>query len=868
MNLLNKLTIKNLKLNKKRTIVTIIGIILSVALVSAVATMYSSAINSLINYTIKERGDYHYVYDDVSPNGVDTIKNNQGVEKVYLTSNIGYAKLDDSKNEYKPYAYLKAYDKEALNNLAINLVEGRLPENDSEIIIPTHLKTNGRIDLKVGDYITLEVGKRVSDGYILNQSNPYDTENNEHIIDTVSKTYHIVGIAERPASSIEPYDAPGYTFITYLKDFKTTDKVDVYTKYNKIGLKNNFEVTANILGVKSDILAKYLDGDGNYSQSEYDNILAEMKNSKYEFDFNSYLITLQTNPLKEGTAKSLGTVVLIVCLIIVFTSVFCIKNSFDISITEKTKQYGMLRSVGATKKQIRKNVFYEATILGLIGIPLGIFFGLFASFILIIISNIFLNGMLNENIHLVFTYSTWAIIFAIILGIITIYFSAFKSAKRASKISPIDSIRNSADIKITVKKLKTPKLIRKIFGIGGEISYKNQKRNKKKYRTTTISIAVSVCTFIALASFMGLAFQTIKNELNISEYNIYLYAKDYKNTTYEKILETTKLDNIKDVSVMERSDFTLSGTYYGKEYINWLGYDITDTDAHMTIVALNTTSYQKYLKSLNLDYETLKDKGVLVDKYPMTKYSRETSQEEKKILREFDFQVGDIIKGTLLEKDASITVGALSDKYPYGLQGYDSSVLVVDEEFYKTLPHKSIYVEAKYDSSNATKLQEEIEEILKGEDYELYNSEERVNQMRNLYTLVGIFLYGFIIVISLIGITNIFNTITTNMQLRRSEFAMLKSIGMTSKEFKAMIRLEILFMGAKSLLSGIIVGTGLSYLIYYYMSSSESLGFKLPLIPIVISIFAVYLLITIIMKYSLGKINKQNIIETIRNENI
>ena len=594
-----------------------------------------------------------------------------------------------------------------------------------------------------------------------------------------------------------------------------------------------------------------------------------MKNSKYQFNSNNYLITLETNPLDESTTRSLGTVVLIVCLIIVFTSVFCIKNSFDISITEKTKQYGMLRSVGATKKQIRQNVFYEASILGLIGIPLGLLFGLLAAYILVIISNFFLNKMMSGGLKLTFSYSPLVLLFTIGLGIITIYFSAFKSAKRASKISPIDSIKNSADLKIKARKLKTPKLISKIFGVGGEISYKNQQRNKKKYRTTVISIAVSVCTFIALASFMSLAFRSIKEELGSSDYNIYLSVKNSNDTTYQKLLETTKLDNIKDVVVRKTSIFGVSNTHYSKDYLEWHNLELSaDIDAYLTIFSLNDEAYKKYLQTLNLDYETIKDKGVLIDKYPMIKYENETNKEKSRILREFDFQVGDTIKGNISDNPTSIVVGALSDKYPFGLENYNQPILVVSEDLYKTLPTKSTYIVALYYSTAASKLQDEIEEIVNNEDYELYNTEERVEMMRNFYILVGIFLYGFIIVISLIGITNIFNTITTSMQLRRSEFATLKSIGMTTKEFSKMIRLESIFMTVKSLIVGIILGTGLSVLIYHYLASSDFSGYKLPIIPIIISIMAVYLLITLLMKYSLRKINKQNIIETIRNENI
>jgi putative ABC transport system permease protein len=106
------------------------------------------------------------------------------------------------------------------------------------------------------------------------------------------------------------------------------------------------------------------------------------------------------------------------------------------------------------------------------------------------------------------------------------------------------------------------------------------------------------------------------------------------------------------------------------------------------------------------------------------------------------------------------------------------------------------------------------------------------------------------------------------MYLRRQEFAMLKSVGMTKKEFNRMIRLESIFMGVKSLLFSIPIGTCLSYLIYHFLSEDSGIPYRLPILAIIISILAVFILISVIMKYSMNKINKQNIIESIRNENI
>ena len=143
-----------------------------------------------------------------------------------------------------------------------------------------------------------------------------------------------------------------------------------------------------------------------------------------------------------------------------------------------------------------------------------------------------------------------------------------------------------------------------------------------------------------------------------------------------------------------------------------------------------------------------------------------------------------------------------------------------------------------------------------------------VDQQNRIILVISIFLYGFITVITLIGVTNIFNTITTNMILRSKEFAMLKSIGMTNKEFNRMIRLESIMYGTKSLMIGIPIGLALSYAIYKSVAIKTNYGFMIPWWPIIISIIFVFIIVRITMKYSLDKINKQNIVETIRNDNI
>ena len=899
MHLLSKLTMKSLKLNKKRTIVTVIGIILSVALITAVAAMFFSARDSLVAFETRQKGDFHYVFFDVPIEDLKYFKENRNFEKIYYTKDFGYALLNESKNEFKPYLFLKGFDSSALEDLGIKLVEGRLPENDNEILIPTHLKTNGRVSYSIGDTLELEIGRRVSEGEELNQHNPYQKDE-EEILDTKKMSLKIVGIMERPSSTVEDYSAPGYTLVTLLRGDIAKGPYSIYAKYNKEALKNEYEVTADILGVDREAFRYIYGNTEEYNPEKTKYFLEKVDKAKYNFDTNSYLIILEKGFFNDSTTQSLGIVVLIVVLIIIFTSVFCIKNSFNISITEKTKQYGMLSTVGATSKQIKRNVFYEAFLLGLFGIPLGILCGLFASYVLILISN----ALIGETIgfDLIYSFSWLSILFAVLLGLVTLYLSAWGSAHKASKITPIIAIRNSEEIKINPKKVKSPKYIKKLFGVGGDISYKNLKRNKKKYRATVISIIVCVSIFIALSSFIQLAFRSVQNEFDTADYNISLsYHLDSSSTIQNKALEVLQFDSIRDYSVLSNHSIFLENRYvsFSKEYMDVypnIKEPIASVDKEgnpieiynentIRVYRVGDHAYQNYIKSLGLSYDDAKEKGILINYTTVYRQGKNSNTFEKVTIPLYDYKKGDTLEwnlytdrfdenNELIMESVHIPLALVTEKKPFGLSSTygEDGVLIVSDCYFATLFQEkvnTIYEMIAIDSSEATKLQDQIEEHLNEEDYTLTNTEESVKMMRSFYTLVAIFLYGFITVIALIGITNIFNTITTNMELRSREFATLKSIGMTKKEFNRMIRLESIFYGMKSLLIGIPIGGLLSYLIYHFLTDGDSsIKYELPYMPIILSIVAVFFLVGCIMKYSLGKINKQNTIETIRKENI
>ena len=872
MNLLNKLTIKNLKLNKRRTIVTIIGIMLAVALINAVATMYFSGTASIIRAEKSTRGDYHTVFYNVPLNDIKTIQNNRNVENITKLKYLGTSKIK-SNNPQSPYVSVVAAEKNNINKLGMYLIKGRLPENENEIIITKYLNNIMNTNYSIGDKLTMDIGDRYSkDNIKLKKSE--NLQDGEKILNTQKREFTIVGIVMEISESVDQPGEVADTVVTCLRKEDIKDNLDLFIRLNKEGLKKPYTAIGDMLGIDGNLYKEVQDDyatvrDATKSGELKEKFAKERKKAKYQFTSRRYLISLETD--KRGTSFfGLKYVAAIAIGIIIFTSVFCIKNSFDISITEKNKQYGMLRSIGATKKQVRKNVLFEATILALIGIPLGIFLGYFASFILVKISNIFLKELIvteNEiNFELVFDLNWMSAAISALLGMVTIYLSSLRIARKAAKVSPINSIRNSADIKIKAKKLKVPKIIKSIFKVGGEISYKNMKRNKKRYRVTIISIVLSIMVYISLTTFMQMMLKQIQLAVGKVDYDI---ACDI----YKENDEEIKILNNIAKTTEGVTDYTLLQTNlgkYDKEFLNKEIKQISESypeNGTISIISVGDIEYNKYIKSLGLNYNDVKDKAILID--TISTATIDASKKPVREIRLLNLKENDKfdLKSDNGEK-LTFEIAKITKKRPFATNEDMSTpykILVLSNEYYNKIFKDEKRYSAYYKIKDASKVKTQIEESLK--DYKKYfisNVQERYNNEKHLITLVAIFLYGFIIIIILIGVTNIINTITTSMELRKQEFAILRSVGMTNKEFNRMIRLETLFIGIKSLFFGIPLGTAIAYGIYQV----GKMPFEIPLKPILYSAIAVIVLIASIMQYSLVKIKKQNTIETIRNENI
>ena len=933
MNLMKKLTLKNLKLNRKRTIVTIVGIILATALLSALVTLVSSFQYSMIEYQKQKGGDFHVKFSNVKMSELSEFKNNRNIESTFETMGMGFAKLSGCKNEDKPYAYVMATDEAGFERGCFKLIEGRMAKNEDEIVIPRHLKTNGRIDIKVGDEITLDVGKRYDSNTegVISENSAYENEA-ETLTDTVTKHYKVVGIMERPGYGMEDYSAAGYTFVTYSDELAAIDNgtkseaseadttLTVYSRYTQKALRNKDAVTADIIGVDEKLFEKSNNSSVEMSAEESDRFLKEMENAKYDIYINRFLISYECVFPIDGTFKALFTVAAVVALIIILTSVYCIKNSFNISITEKIRQYGMLASVGATRRQIKSSVKTEAAMLGVVGIPVGTMSGILASLILVKVVNALSAGWLNFALS--FHTSLPALILAVIMSIATIYFSATGSARRAAKVTPLEAIRNTKEIKIKSAKLKTPAIIGRIWGIGGVISYKNIKRNKKKYRTTVTSIVICSVTFIVISYFMSMAFSVVGMSYASVDYNIGINMSCKKDLDIEKLSELLSgIEGAKDYLVGAGYYFDVDKPEYTKEYGEYCGQlydDSEDVSQEFFITVLNDKSYDKYASDAGV--KNADTGAILVNKCTFDVYNEKSSKYVKEEMELYKYKAGDTIRcGYNVYDDASsddnavegdtesstednsgyvdeetinngfrktvdVTIAGVTDKVPIGYKGYSNALLFMNQKGFESLwadgksnelkpghVSYSAYVVAENADEYQDTFEKETEENPEYSQISFYvsNMDKQMRDEKSLFTLLGVFAYGLIVVIALIGITNIINTLSTGMELRSREFATLRSIGMTDKQFAGMVRLESVFISVKALVIGVPLGILISYLLCVIMNRmDDAIIYEPPYKAIILCIVVVIMLIYAIMKLSMTKLRHNNIIETIKNENL
>ena len=908
MNVFNKVTLESLKKNRTRTIVTIIGIMLSAAMICASTTLVSSMQNFVLRCAIHIDGDWYGAVYDAAYKNYEDIRDSDRVSSAAYAQVLGYAKID-SANERKPYLYVLGGDVASgyFETMPVHLILGALPKDSTEIILPEHLTSNGKVNYKLGDTVTLDVGDRTLDGRRLGQNTPvyaYDSETHtevmsgERLENTEPRTYTVVGIYERP--TFEDYSAPGYTALT-AADTKSADQslIHCYFKLHKPA------------GVY-DFMRKM-----GYTQ-------------EYRYAYNTKVLLYSGTAPFDSFLTTFYSLAAIIIALIVFGSVSLIYNAFSISVSERTRQFGLLSSVGATRKQLRRMVLFEALAVSAVGIPLGILVGIGGIGITLLLIGDKFSSIVRADIPMRLCVSWQAVVIAAVIALVTVLISAWIPSKRATGVSVVEAIRQSMDIKVSGRPVRTSKLAYKLFGLPGVLAGKHYKRNRKKYRTTVVSLFMSIVLFVSAAAFTDYMTESAEGGLASDQFDLIYAAESDASAamTPDALLELffsesnvtggtyTKKQFLQgDISReyvtamyadrfadfgMEREDAApkelgISGYLYFVadaefnrllEKYNLKEADYYDRDKPLGIALDRNIELDRRLeKYVTLD--TLKGDGcvieglyyVEIDGY-YRKDSRIDENGNKVVLYQSRDNENDIIELPYKESFAKYTLRSEKtiEEAPFFVS---RSTPVAINMIYPYSMLESVVPEAALNqfrnteyfltSSDHTASFENLAPVLTENGLssrQLFDYAANAETNRNVVTIIRVFAYGFIVLISLIAAANVFNTISTNISLRHREFAMLKSVGMTQKGFRRMMNYECLLYGSKALLLGLPVSCGITYLIYRAVTTAYETSFHLPWAAIGIAVLSVFLVVFATMMYSMSKVKKDNPIDALKNENL
>jgi len=889
MNIMNKLTLRVLKENKRRTLITIIGVIISVAMLTAVSTITSSFLDTIRRQIIAYSGEWHVQYGGVKKDKLEYIVLDENTKAFFLSRPLGYALPRESPEEFS-YFYLQQFNEEAFRYMQVKLVEGRLPKSGEEVVISKRLQSESGFDLKVGDTLSVQVGELLFDapffeGLIIDPgdfSNEIDLKNIGSFINTRPIDLKVVGIIETPKWEYLMSDG-GYSVLSFLDEEKlaSDDMLNVFVIGKKLtpSLYSDAEDLAEDLGIK-------------------------------EVFFNNDLLFFHGVAQYDNVNSFLFGIIGILITIIVIGSVALIYNAFAISVSERASHLGMLTSIGATKKQKRNSIFFEGAVIGLISIPLGVITGILGIWVTFYFINTYLPGALfgmTEKLRVVVTLKY--LILSIAVSIFTIFISVCIPAIRASRISAIDAIRKVRDVKLTRKQVKTSKLVRKLFGFEAEIGLKNLKRNKRRYQVTVFSIVISIILFLTVSYFT----ENLKKSYDLSrledDSDLIIYP-GYETATRtearDAMDEIMKFDDVTEASLLFSTYISINTNVeqenLGRVYRDWyesqskLGEESWFEMIGKELGYFNITLYGLEEESLKA---YMKEAGIRADMSPtdaipgiIVNVTRYYDYEENKYVegKVFEGKVGDTLELQSVvwdeEKEEAVNsaigtlyIAGLADTLPLGADfpyvPNQLSIIVSEESFFDLIEKSEDFnsYEYPYDfqlslkSNNPDKTEEEIMN-LNVDGLNVYNRAKQNENVKQLSIMISVFIYGFIGLITAISIANIFNTISTSVALRKREFAMLKSVGMTPKGFNKMIKYESIFYGIKALLYGLPISFLIMYWEYRIFQDSFEYGLEFPWKSILIVILSVFLIVGSSMLYSSAKIKKENIIDGMRQENI
>ncbi len=832
MNIVSTLTLRHIKTHKKRSILTVLAIIVSVAMVTAVFTSAISFVKYFQNASMANDGNWHAkFYDDDYELHKAYFATDENIEEFSVRTNNGFVSFGDETLPQRSSVF--SGDEKWFSMRNITVSEGRLPQNSHELLLTSLVIEDYGLEVEIGDKITLPLSV-------------YDKETEE--TNTVNTEYEIVGITNSRVSATD-YDA-------------------IFSGIDSEALKNSIETI---------VLARY----NRLDNSIWDKMEATSESTGLEqYSYHTDLFMYSGIAKNNSVLISLGTFAGILLLIIAVVSVFMIYDSFAVSYQERARYLGMLASVGATKKQKRFSIYFEGFILGLIGIPLGIISGIGGIAVTFMcIQDAFMKTLSVDTGARLRVYVNWIVIAGSVLAsALTIFVSSYIPAKKASKSTPIEAIKRQGTVKVkNPKRLRVSKLTSKIFGYEGALAVKNFKRNGKRSRNIVFALFLSVVVFLTAANFSSMFADTLNVSLTETVDALILADLEKSDELQKAVAQNKDVDRF---YLTATKGIKLESSVFkdGEES------KIMSDNKNALIVFLDNASFDKHLKRIGEDTEKYhvksKPLAVLQNVSYQKKDGKSFTAEPVKDIEGSEVKAGIQITTDENEnpiyRDISLNIGKQTteqwDEKSFGYQYTQYPILYLSMDFaeqYLTDEQTSgERAQANIFAENAKTVCKEITDSLEaqGIDASSVTTSSSAESMNNLLKIARVFIYGFITLISIISIMNIINTISNSMNERRREFAMIRSVGMTPKNFRKMIYFEAFRYGAKALIFALPVGELIHFALYKALSGSFDFGFKLNFLSCIVAIAAVFAVIGISLLYSLDKIRGDNIIETLKTD--
>ena len=886
MSITKKLALRHLKQNKTRSVLTVLGITISVVMLTVIFTCATSFAHYYGERAINTNGNWHFF-----------VKTDYESAKKYLLSDsslkdIGFEKdLSTEEQSYKIYSDKANYirtgtiyqgNEQYIKDTVTCKYDGAFPKSDNEIMVEQSLIKNNGLELKIGDEIKIAVGSRLKgDFVILPIKGNYQF--GERFEKEKDETFKVVGILH----DNEPTERGA--IIRGMSDFKSKNLV----AYGKIKKITPFS---------------YIKINGIYDKFGFTKKKREFNVGENTGFLNSRLaFSIDKNDLPQ--VLKLTAIGIVVFAVIFVSSFAMIYNSFALSVGEQIKYLGMLSSVGATRKQKKKTLYFEGAILGGIGIILGIVLGLLATFISQSAMNAKIVSIMegyNNNIKYSTHISLWVLCLIVILAALTVFVSIISPVQKAARITAIDAIRKTDEIK-RKGKIRTPFIITKLFGFEGDIAFKNLRRNGRKSRTIIACICICAVLFLSCNYFC----ETFKEASNL-DYEIpyqlmYQYSAESK-AQLEKArnyLKTNKrvkrfysiwedwysilrgdinpYDNSRlyDMSFQNESIFVDKYKFIATQDITYTAHLIDDEDFN-ALCKKNGIDYKKYyspdkdgsiktivINGIDRNDEPIFNNNLLGKTIGCYDIDSEKTERENKLDEDgnqvyFYYKTGctsiykfcDFIK---YDKDNPICNLESDGVAFYAPKSVYDKLYNDDDDF---------YFDYGIETDEPYKVEKELNDYLSENeaDGDVYNIYYWTMKEKSIISAVQFLSYAFILLITLITVFNIINTMTAQIAGRKKELAMLKSVGMTPKEFKKMLIFESMFYGLFGLLFGVPLSLVINRVVGYIISKDNPIPFSVNIWLYLIACVAVFVIIGLTMIYSLKLIKNNSIIDSLKDD--